>query len=898
VGEPRRRRLFRFPVSSRARVDADLLDEIDAHIVIGVDELVARGMDRDEAERRVKARFGDFDREAPALLASARRRALMAGRRYHLRALWRDVTYALRQVRGAPLFVAGVVVSLGFGIGAAATVFSWMQGMLLRPLPAVTDSHRLVSVRPADVNGFGISVPEYEEWRATAKSFSDLAAVSITRFSVVAEESSPDAAGNPTYGMLATANYFDVLGIAPAQGRTFTADDDQPGAEPVAVISHALRRRLIAVENRDIVGTTIRVNGVPVRVVGVAPPRFHGNLAVVQFDLWMPISMRPVLALSETETWRNREVRWLDGIGRLAPGIEVAAADLELKTIAQRQAGSFEENRGRSAQVIPLDVGGAKLLTPLFAAIMSVLVLVVTLICANVAQLLLTRGAVRQRELAIRLSLGATRGRIVRQLLTENAILAAAGAVLGLYVASFGETILAGLTPKATIPLGMPPFQLDLPFLVFVIALTAGCVLAFGLAPALIGSRLDPIEIMKNGGRGGTAGRSRARSSLVVIQYAFALATLVCAALVLRWDREMRDIDLGFQGANEVLLAQAEISMAGYRDMSRWSAVMVTATDEIARLPGVRRVALGSFVPLGLTSHRRAEVDVPGQTVARGEATRVLVGSVDDEYFALMGIPLLQGRTIAADDVPGRPAVVVVNQAFAAKYYDGQIAIGRSFRLGATDVTIAGMVRNGRYDFRNIEDTTIPIVYQSWWQAPDGYVAIHVRTDGDPMRHAGVVRETIQKVDPSIVLLAPTTLEEFSSAPFYVSRSGSVVMSVMSAAVLLLASFGLFSVISYNVTLRTQEIGIRMALGAARQRVVGVFLGGAFRLVASGAVAGAVAAIMLVTVFRQLLPSMPAASAADYLVPLLLLSVCALVAGIVPVHRAAGVDPAITLRAE
>jgi len=897
VGEPWRRRLFRFPVSSRERVDADLRDEIEAHVAIGVDELVASGVNRDEAERQVKARFGDFDREASALLDSARRRAALAGRRYHLRALWRDMTYALRQIRGSPIFVAGVVISLGFGIGAAATVFSWMQGMLLRPLPTVRDSHRLVSVRPEDADGFGISLPEYDEWRSASKSFSGFAAVSMTRFSVVTGTSTSDAGGLPTYGMFVTANYFDVLGIEAARGRNFTRNEDQPGAELVAVISDAMWRRLFPNEEKGIVGSTIRVNGVPVRIIGVAPPRFQGNLAVVRFDLWMPLSARPLLAPSESATWRRREVRWLDGIARLAPGVEITSADLELKTIAQRQASTFEENRGRGAQVIPLDVGGAKLLTPLFAAIMSVLVLVVALICANVAQLLLTRGAVRQRELAIRLSLGATRARIVTQLLTENAMLAGAGALVGAYLASFGESILARLTPKTSVPLGVPPFQLDLQFLLFVIALTAGCVLAFGLAPALIGSRLDPIETMKSGGRGGT-GRSRARNSLVVMQYAFALATLVCAALVLRWDREMRDIDLGFRGADEVLLAQAEIAMAGYRDMERWAGAMVTAADEISRLPGVRRVALGSFVPLGLTTHRQAKVDVPGQTEEQGAATRVLVGSVDDEYFELMGIPLLQGRAIATDDVPGRPAVVVVNQAFAEKYFSGQIAVGRSFRLGTTDVTIVGIVRNGRYDFRHIEDTTIPIVYQSWWQAPDGFVAIHVRTDGEPMGHAGVVRAAVHKIDPSIVLLAPTTLEEFSSAPFYVSRSGSVVMSVMSTAVLLLASFGLFSVISYSVTLRTQEIGIRMALGAARPRVVGVFLTAAFRLVAWGAAVGAVVAILFIAVFRQLLPSMPAASIGDYLAPLLLLTLCALVAGIVPAHRAAGVDPAITLRAE
>ena len=895
MGDRRPRRLFRFPVRSRAGVDAELREEIAAHIAIGVDELVATGMDRDEAERQIKARFGDFERETPVLVASARRRALAVGRRYQFRALGRDLAYALRQMRASPLFVAGVVISLGFGIGATATVFSWMQGMLLRPLPNVHESHRLVSVRPEDANGFGISLPEYEEWRAEAKSFSDFAAVAMSRFSITAESSS-EGGGIPTYGMFVTANYFDVLGIEAARGRTFVRGEDQPGAEPVAVISDALWRRQFQGRS-DVVGTVVRVNGVPVRLIGIAPPKFQGNLAVAQFALWMPLSTRPLLAPSESAAWREREVRWLDGLARLAPGVEIASADTELRTIARRQANEYEESRGRGAQVIRLDVGGATLLTPLFAAIMSVLVLVVALICANVAQLLLTRAASRQREIAIRMSLGATRVRIVTQLLTESVLLAGAGAIVGVVVASFGEYILAGLTPPTSIPLGVP-FVLDVQFLLFVITLTAGCVLVFGLAPALIGSRLDPVETLKSGGRGGTASRSRARNMLVVVQYAFAFATLVSAALVLRWDREMRTIDLGFRGGDEVLLAQAEISLAGYRDIDRWSRVMVIAADEISRLPGVQRVALGSFLPLGLTVHRRESVKVPARVAEPGVTTRVLVGSVDDQYFELMGIPLLAGRAIATSDAAGRAAVVVVNKAFTERFFPGQIAVGRPFTLGTTEVTIVGIAQNGRYDFRHIEDSNIPIVYRSWWQAPEGFVAIHVRTDGEPMRHANAVWDAVRRVDPSIVVLAPTTLAEFSSVPFYVSRSGSVVMLTMSAAALLLASFGLFSVISYGVTLRTQEIGIRMALGAARRKVVALFLGGAMHLVVYGAAIGVGAAIVLVSIFRQLLPTIPATALADYLAPLVLLSICAAAAGIVPAHRAAGVDPAITLRAE
>jgi predicted permease len=890
------RRLFQFDPRSPEDVDAELRDEMAAHIAIGVDELIAQGVDPAEAERQVRARFGDLDRELPSLLASARRRSRITGRRSYLRGIWRDVAYSLRQMRRSPPFVAGIVLSLGFGIGASATVYSWMQSMLLRPLPMVQEVDRLLTVRPEPRHGFGISLPEYESWRDATRSFTAVAAVSLSRFAVSANPDASESQGTLVYGMFVTANYFELLGVEAALGRTLAAGDDRPGAEAVAVISDGAWRRLFDARP-DIAGSVIRINGYPVRIAGVAPARFWGNHAVARFDLWVPVSARPLLVPSEALRWRAREHRWLDGIARLAPNVTLAQANTELQSVSRRDADQFAESRGRAAVAIPLDVGGAELLTPLFIAVTCVLLLVLLLICANVANLLFTRAAARRRELAIRLALGATRGRIAAQLLTESALLAVAGAGIGIVIASFGERILAALTPPTTIPLGAS-FAMDPPFILFIVLLTTGCVVAFGLAPALMASRVGTIDALKQGGAGSTGTRSMTRSALVIVQYAFAMATLVGAAVVLQRDREVRRIDLGFRDADAVLLAQTEISLAGQDDLARWGRLVVEAVDEVGTVPGVERAAIASFVPLGLMPARRELVDVPSAPAEPGESQRVLINSVDERYFELMGIPVLRGRGIAREDETGRPVVVVVNEAFADRYFDQRPELGMKFRLGGGEVTIVGVVRNGRYDFRNIDDASIPLVYRSWRQSPEGSVTFHVRADGDPMQYVGAVQAAVRRVDPSIFLHAPTTLEEFASVPFYLSRSSFVVLAVLSVAALLLASIGLFTVVSYGVTLRTQEIGVRMALGATRSAVTKLFLGGALRLVGIGAAFGLALAVMLVALLRGLIPLLPAAGPVAYAAPVMILGVLAVVAGIVPAHHAARVDPAITLRAD
>jgi macrolide transport system ATP-binding/permease protein len=810
-------------------------------------------------------------------------------------AVWRDVVYAVRQFRRTPVVTIGILLSLGFGIGASATVYSWMASVVLRPLPHVREMDQLITVRPEVRNGFGISWLEYTEWREQASSVSGLAAAAVSLFAVDTRADASTATSTPMYGMFVSANYFDVLGVDAWLGRFFATGDDTEGAPPLAVLSHAAWRSHFN-GARDVIGRSIRINGQVVSVAGVAPPNFGGNLAVAQLDVWVPVSTRPLLVPSDRAAWKQRDWRWLDAIGRLRPGTTLEQAHVEFQQIAQRQAQAFQENIGRGARAIPLDIGTASQLKPLFAALLVVTALVVLLICSNVANLLLTRATARERELAVRHSLGASRGRITRQLMTESALLSFVGGGLGVGLAAFGDTYIAQLIPAASVPLSVTS-SMDWRFLAVVLGVTGLCVLAAGLAPSLVASRLRPSQTLKDAGSG-SARRSRLRSALVVLQFALALSVLVCAAMILRRDRDVRSMDLGFRGGEQVLVAQTEMSLAGYSDPALWRERMERVAERAAAIPGVRRAALGSFVPLGIVGYTRRNVVVPGHPHEPGAADRVLINGVDSGYFNLMGIDVVAGRAFSADDTPSSRAVVVVNQAFAARYFSDRAAIGQSFELGGRTVSVIGVARNGRYDYRDIDNADLPLVYFAWRQMPTGLVTLHLRVDGDPMRYADAVRRTMHEVDPAIVLLPPVTLLENASVPFSISSSALQVLGVLGTAALMLASMGLFSVVSYGVSLRTREIGIRVAVGATRRRIVGLVLRSAATMVLLGFVAGLVCVTVLAAILRSRIPMLASTTLFELVLPSFVLGASALVAGVIPARRAAAIDPARTLRSE
>ena len=881
-------------------------EEIEAHIAIGVEHLVLRGVDRGEAEQRMRARFSDV----PLIVASALRRSRDVERRDRIGEWMRDLRFACRQLRRSPGFAAAIVLSLGFGIGASATVFSWMEGLVLRPFPAVQGVDRLISVRPERRNGFGISIPELEDWRSRAHTVSELTAISLAFFAVRTQGAATAGAGYPVYGAYVSANYFDLLGVRAASGRVFRRDEDLVGAAPVAVISDALWRQQLG-GSSDVVGQTIRANGYPVRVIGVAPPNFAGTVAGAKFDLWLPLSARPLLVPAEADRWRQRDFRWLDVIGRLTPGASVREAHAEFTALGRWQASEFAENRGRGAQATPLDIGTAKELEPLLLALVVITGLVILLICANVANLLLARAAARHRELAVRLAIGASRWALVRQLMVESTLLAGAGALIGSGIAASGQKLLGALTPTSSVTLGAQS-GLDANFVVFIVAITTGAVLAFGLAPALIGSRLSLSDTLKYGARSIGVRNSRLRGWLVVAQFAFALSSLVCAALVLKRDRLVRAMDFGLREPESVLLVQMEQTTSGYADARVWERTVDLALARVAAVPGVRAATFASFVPLGFVGYARRPVSLSGResdaTARRSQpfgsvfdsngSNRVLLSAVAPGYFALMRIPIRAGRAIDEDDRRGRQRVAVVNEAFASRYFERESPLGKMFVLDGDSLAIVGVAANGKYDYRTIDEPSEPLVYYAWKQAPHNFVTIHVRSAGDALALSSAVRAAILSVDPNIMLLAPVTLAEYASVPFFPSRSAVIVLSILSSAALLLASMGLFSVIAYGVAVRTREVGIRMALGASRSRVVGLFMGASVRLIAVGTATGVASAAIFTLTLRSQVTQLPRPDLDEFLVPAIVLALAAIAAGLIPSFRAASIDPANTLREE
>jgi predicted permease len=485
---------------------------------------------------------------------------------------------------------------------------------------------------------------------------------------------------------------------------------------------------------------------------------------------------------------------------------------------------------------------------------------------------------------------------LIRQLVTESALLALLGATGGIALAANGDQFLTRLMPNTTI-LAIQT-GLDLRFLGFVIAVTCGCVMIFGLVPALIGSRFDVGSALRANVRAIAEGGSRTRTALVIAQFALALSALVCTALFLRRDREVHAMDFGFRDPEHVLLIQTDVSSAGHADIARWRLDVERAEEQLARLPGVRQTTVASFVPLGFFGYTRRRLEIPGQSTESRVADRILVNAVGPDYFDLMRIPVLSGRSIEKTDTPDGPDVAVVNQTLVDRYFPGVAPLGRTIILGGRTLTVVGVAKDGKYDFRAIDDPTPPFVYTAWHQWPSTMVTFQVRTDGDPLSIASAAQATIHTIDSRITILAPVSLAEYSSLPFFPSRSALIVISVLGVAALILASMGLFAVISYGVELRRREIGIRMALGATRARVVVLFLRASTKLVMYGLGAGAIAAALFVAGVRSRLPELPSSTVREFLMPALILAISAIAAGFLPARRAARIDPATSLRAE
>ena len=802
-----------------------------------------------------------------------------------------------------------IVVCLGFSIGAVGTVFAWTESVVFDPLPAVPNLSGLVSLRTVTSRGEAwLSHPDFTDVRnaeagATARTFTGISAASIRRLNLRTDASAEPRFAEPLWGALASANYFDVLRVPLALGPGFSPNDDLVrGGGAVAVISHSLWQRRFGAAG-DVIGRQIWINNRSLTVVGVAPSRFAGTLSRLALDVWIPLSMQPDLVGTD-DLMELRAIRWLDVSARLVPGATLESARTAAQATGRRIAAQFAENTDLGLTARTIDIGPIERMAPLFTVMLGIALLVMLIVCSNVANLLLLRSSAREHEMAVRLALGARPDRLVRQLMTESLLLAVSGVTVGIAVLVWARNALAALIPASPLPL-VAETPVNLTVILVLAAVGVSTIFVFGLAPAMRSARVAVRASLAGSGstRGGSAGSSAVRGALVSAQFALSLAVLVTAGLFLSRLDELQRVDRGFREPEQVLLATLDFDLAGVRNDSLKSLVVERVLQELSAQPGVTAASAATFVPLGFLGYSTVDTRVSGYTPGPGEATSFLTNRIVGGYFETMGIPILRGRPIEARDRAGTEAVVVVNDAFARRFFGETDPVGRSLNIRGRDVTIVGVAADGKYEFTApLDEPSPPFIYMPYSQWTTGAIVLHVRSGGDPITLVPAVQRIVSAADARLIAMTPSTLEEYSSVPYMPIRLGTRILSVLGGGALVLATLGLYAVIGYSVSQQRREIGIRMALGATPGALVSRFLMHAARYAGAGAFAGVLLAVVIAYGLATRLPgSVPRVTTemvAPFLAATALLCAVAALAALIPANRAAHVNPTVALREE
>jgi predicted permease len=811
---------------------------------------------------------------------------------------WQDLKYAARMLGKNPGFAAVVVLSLALGIGANTTAFGWIQAVLSNPLKGVAHGDRMVSIETVSPSGETIdsSYYDFRDYRDNARSL-DGAVVFKDRPLSMGDEKSSER----VWGLLVSGNYFDFLGLRPAAGRFFSTEEqeEKPNAHPVAVLSAGLWKSRFNSDPK-ISGRRIKLNRQDFTIIGVAPEGFQGTIVGLAFDIYVPVMM--YTQVTGGGDWLDdRGSRPLPILARLKPGVRVEEARAEVQTIAAQNASAFADtNQGLSATVVPLAqgrYGAQRVLAPLLQILMAAGGVVLLIVCANVANLLLARGTSRQRELSVRLALGASRGRLFRQLLTESLLLAALGGGTGVLLALWMGDSLGLLLPVTGLPIARLA-RLDRAVLLFTALISLGAGLVFGLVPAVQAVKRGVQESLKEGGRSATAGAKswKIRGLLVVSEVGLALVALVGAGLFVQSFERARASDTGFDPHN-MLLVGLQLSTSGY-DRQQGLEFLRRAQERITALPGVKAASYAEDVPLGFSMGSWETLNVEGYVPSPSDNMKIYRNLVAPGYFGVMGIPVVAGRDFSDMDNRSSQPVAIVNEAFVRRFLPGQEPLGRRFDTWGKWWTIVGVAKDSRYHSRT--GPPEPYFYMPILQtfnASTG-VALHIRTAGAPEANLPAVRQVFAALDPSVTVFGTTSLEDYIGASTYTQKTAATLLSVLGSLALLLASLGLYSVVAYSIAQRTQEIGIRMALGAQRSDILRLVVSQGMTLTLAGVAAGVAAALGLTRFLSSLLFGVSATDPATFAGVAILLAAVALVASYVPAQRAARVDPIVALRYE
>ena len=878
----------------RRKLDAELEEELRAHVEMRAEANVKAGMDPEEARFAALRRFGWVE----TIKETCRDQRGVGW----IEQFAQDARYGTRMLRKNPGFSALAILSLGLGIAANTTIFSFVNALLFRPPPVESPAElwqvwrERLTGGPALERYQGLSYPGYAFLRDHTQSFAALAAF---------DPESPfvswnhNGLGQTIQCQFVSGDFFEACRVRMGAGRAFGAQEDRaPGAAPVAVISHAFWQQSLGADPR-IVGQTLDVNGVALTVVGVAPAGFTGVLAGLAPDLWSPFMMASTV-LHDPE-WHTRTGAFsLFGVGRLKPGTTSAQAQAELSgLVRQLELLDPGHNRDFGAAVFPSMMvpspfrGFVRAFTAVLMAAVSMVLLIA---CANAANLMLARAMTRRQEMAVRASVGASRGRLSRQLLTESLLLSLAGGVVGLVLTSWFVPVLLRLTPP-TLPI-RPEIHLDVRVFGFTLLVSLLTGIVFGSAPAWKCGRVDLVSALKDGSRSAGSKRSRFVGALIAGQVAFCLVLLIAGTLCLRSLLNAQRVELGFR-LEDRITAEMNLKDYGYsaEQTERFNQQLM---ERLSASPSVQSAAYADYLPLD-TRLLALGYSLDGRQPPPGQESFVLqTFDVGPGYFAAMGTHVLRGREFVERDREGAPAVAIVNQALADELFPGQEPIGRSLFEGkpgqGTAYEIVGVVESGKY--RSLGEAPRPVVFRSRLQhgGPRSTLVVHAR--GGAAAALVAIRGAVRDLDPRLSLARLGTLDQHLALALFPARTTGLLLGVFGLVALLLAISGLFGVISYSVSQRTREIGIRMAIGAQRSEVVRMVVRQGMRLAAVGLLLGFGGALAVTRFLRGFLYGVSPIDPVTFVLVPLMLALVALLACLIPARRASRVEPTVALRCE
>jgi macrolide transport system ATP-binding/permease protein len=872
------------------RLERDMDEEFDFHLQNEVAENVRSGMSSDEALAAARRSFGGV-----AQVKEAYREAHALP---FLQVLWQDLRFGFRMLRRNPGFSILAILCLTIGIGATTAVFSWIEGVLLRPFPGVAHQERLMAVAGtyrgvagAPGDSTDLSWPDFQDFQRNCKLFDAFIVDRITGVTLAIGDRA-----DRTTGSIVSANYFDALGVRPILGRGFEpAENTGRNAHPVVVISYQMWKERFH-GDPAIIGRAQMLNGMPHTIIGVAPEGFYGTFVGWAMQFWVPVSMQERFTRDGYQL-EDRGAPWIEGYALLKPGVTGQQAQAEISAVASRLENDYPAtNRGRGVRLFPLwktPFNNAGTLFPTLSVALAVVCFVLLIACANVGNLLLVKAFGRRHEMTVRLAVGAGRGRLLKQLLTEGLILSAIAAACGLLAANWCRNLLPLLLPSRGGVMMRLPGEIDWRVLVLSTGVCLISAVFFGLVPALQSSRIDLASALKaeSGGVVGGSRRALLRGGLIVVQVSLSFVLLVGAGLLLKSLGAIRNTSPGFT-TQGVLTTSVDLTAAGY-DTERARNFQDALTDRLQSLGGVQSVAFARVTPFSYNGYSSAPIAVDGYVIAPDEDSTVDYDEVGPGYLATMGIPLVEGREFTAADKENAPLAAVVNEFMAAKYWRGRSPVGSRLQVKGRWMQVVGMAKMSKY--RNLAEPRKPFFYVAMRQNING-LNLNVRTSLGPEAVTKALVREIHALDANLAPGEVITMQEQVDRTTAVQRVAVTMLGVFGGLALLLAAIGLYGVMSYMVSQRTRELGLRMALGASTSNLLGFVLSHGLALTAGGVVLGAAAALSLTRLMGNLLynvsPRDPLAFGSAFVV----MAIAALAACFLPACRAARTDPVRALR--